>query len=434
MLALVLLVSACGDDTVEESTTTTAPPTTVTTTTATATTTTTTLPPVAEWGDPWLWLLGVGGTLYEVDGTTGEVAATVDVGENLSAMALGPGGIWVSECEADLVHLIAPGSAEVVASVPVEGCPADLVALGGEMLVLSRDRGRLFRIDPTGEAPVAEFFLGQGHGSELLLPLVLAQVAAYIIIVGIGDEPGEPAVAAVSPSSPDSSQVLVLDADGNLVSYIDVGARVRDVALAAGLVMVGLEGGLLQWFDAASGEKLGEEPTGFPLFSVVFTGGMFCATAPGSFEAWCGNPAADVPFAPISAPSGTVAMTAYGLALYGVTSEGELWRQAIGASSGVESVGQVAGALVSGMAVVARGPAEGGNQAQVCPGLPLDVPAGALAAAQADPATVPGWGQPCNPTLPPGPYNLPRTFLGLPHPGSPYHPLYNSPVFKCGCP
>ena len=221
---------------------------------------------------------------------------------------------------------------------------------------------------------MAEFFLGQGHGPDPLLGLVLAQITAAILIAGMEDDPGEPAVAALSPSSPDSSQVLVLDADGNLVTYIDIGARVRDVALGAGLVMVALEDGRLQWFDAASGEQLGEESTAAHPFSVVFTGGMFCATAPGSVEVWCGNPASDVPFAPISAPSGTAAMTVYGLTLYGVTSEGELWRQPIGASSGVESVGQAVGTVVSGMAAVARGPAEGGNQAQVCPGLPWMCP------------------------------------------------------------
>jgi hypothetical protein len=228
--------------------------------------------------------------------------------------------------------------------------------------------------------------------------------------------------------------VLVLDAHGNLVAYLEIGASVRDVALGAGLVMVALEDGRLQWFDAASGEQLGEESTGASLFSVVFTGGMFCVNALELAGVWCGNPASDVPFTPISAPSGTAALTVYGLTLYGVTSEGELWRQPVGALSETESVGQMTGAVVSGMAAVARGPAEGGNQAQVCPGLPLDVPAAVLAAAAADPATVPGWGQPCNPILPPGPSNLPRTFLGLPHPGSPYHPLYNSPVFKCACP
>jgi len=57
----------------------------------------------------------------------------------------------------------------------------------------------------------------------------------------------------------------------------------------------------------------------------------------------------------------------------------------------------------------------------------------AIADALANPAKVAGWGQPCNPSLPPGPMNPPRTTLGLKVPGKPYHPLYNGLQYTCGC-
>ena len=69
-----------------------------------------------------------------------------------------------------------------------------------------------------------------------------------------------------------------------------------------------------------------------------------------------------------------------------------------------------------------------------CPGLTALVPAQAIADALANPARVGGWGQPCNPSLPPGPHNPTRTTLGLRTVGKPYHPVFNGLVFKCGCP
>ncbi len=62
------------------------------------------------------------------------------------------------------------------------------------------------------------------------------------------------------------------------------------------------------------------------------------------------------------------------------------------------------------------------------------VPPAVLAAALADPSKVAGYGLPANPNLPPGPNNPPRNCLSLVDPGKPYHPLFNSLIFKAGCP
>jgi len=102
--------------------------------------------------------------------------------------------------------------------------------------------------------------------------------------------------------------------------------------------------------------------------------------------------------------------------------------------SGPVTVGDVPRALVSGLAAMAPVPGEGGHSVRVCPYRGAQVPEAVPAAAGADPATVPGWGQPCNPDLPLSPLIPARTHLGLVHPNFPYHPLHNSLVFKCGCP
>ncbi len=70
----------------------------------------------------------------------------------------------------------------------------------------------------------------------------------------------------------------------------------------------------------------------------------------------------------------------------------------------------------------------------VCPNLDKLVPRAAIDAAVANPASVQGYDQLCNPNLPASPNNPKRGRLGLQNPAGPYHPLFNSVVYKCGCP
>lgn len=62
------------------------------------------------------------------------------------------------------------------------------------------------------------------------------------------------------------------------------------------------------------------------------------------------------------------------------------------------------------------------------------VPDAVIASALANPQKVYGYNQPRNPNVPPGRYNLPRTHLSLMNTHVPYHPLFNTLVFKPGCP
>ena len=70
---------------------------------------------------------------------------------------------------------------------------------------------------------------------------------------------------------------------------------------------------------------------------------------------------------------------------------------------------------------------------EVCDGLGQRVPQVVIDAAVANPQSVSGWGELCNPNVPPAPWNGQRHYLGLRSSGQPYHPVYNSVVWQCGC-
>ena len=71
---------------------------------------------------------------------------------------------------------------------------------------------------------------------------------------------------------------------------------------------------------------------------------------------------------------------------------------------------------------------------EVCDEIRTKAPPAAISAALADPASVSGYGRLCRPSLPPGPGNTMRGSLSIQSASKPYHPLFNSLVWKCGCP
>lgn len=71
---------------------------------------------------------------------------------------------------------------------------------------------------------------------------------------------------------------------------------------------------------------------------------------------------------------------------------------------------------------------------QACTFVTGRVPSAAIADALANPRRVSGYGEPANPSIPPGPNNPPKQYLTLLNPGVPWHPLSNSLVYKAGCP
>ena len=72
-------------------------------------------------------------------------------------------------------------------------------------------------------------------------------------------------------------------------------------------------------------------------------------------------------------------------------------------------------------------------EAESCDSITGKVPAAAIAQALADPDSVSGWKELCHPNLPASPFNTLRQHLDIRNPGAPFHPIYNSLVFRCGC-
>jgi hypothetical protein len=73
-------------------------------------------------------------------------------------------------------------------------------------------------------------------------------------------------------------------------------------------------------------------------------------------------------------------------------------------------------------------------QPEVCDAARTGVPAAALSAALANPSTVSGYNELCNPNAGSSTFNHKRDRLSLERSDRPYHPLFNSLVWKCGCP
>lgn len=69
----------------------------------------------------------------------------------------------------------------------------------------------------------------------------------------------------------------------------------------------------------------------------------------------------------------------------------------------------------------------------ICPGLVGRVPQAVIDAAVANPSGVGGYQQPRNPALPIGPFNPPRECLSLQNKNVPFHPLFNSLIFRASC-
>ena len=79
-------------------------------------------------------------------------------------------------------------------------------------------------------------------------------------------------------------------------------------------------------------------------------------------------------------------------------------------------------------------PTPPGASACVCSWLRGRVPDAVIAHALANPEGYYGWRQPRNPGLPPGPANPLRECLSLENRGVAYHPVYNRPIWRVGCP
>jgi hypothetical protein len=69
----------------------------------------------------------------------------------------------------------------------------------------------------------------------------------------------------------------------------------------------------------------------------------------------------------------------------------------------------------------------------ICDEIKANVPAAVINAAVAQPSLAPGYGETCNPNLPASTWNPLRRYLTLENPNRPFHPMFNTVVWECGC-
>jgi YVTN family beta-propeller protein len=99
-------------------------------------------------------VLAVPGSVAVVDGKTGRVVDTVEVGSGPVAIVLGHDSLWVANSEDDTVSRIDPAAREVEATIGVAS-PVDLAVAADAIWVASGIAGTVSRIDPESNDVVA---------------------------------------------------------------------------------------------------------------------------------------------------------------------------------------------------------------------------------------------------------------------------------------
>jgi class 3 adenylate cyclase/ABC-type transport system substrate-binding protein len=98
-----------------------------------------------------VWLSDdVDGTLTRIDPENNEVVERIPVGESASGVAIGAGGVWVPVPLEDRVKRIDPASNSVAETVSVAGGPGAVAIGAGAVWVAGRRDGTVTRIDPGG--------------------------------------------------------------------------------------------------------------------------------------------------------------------------------------------------------------------------------------------------------------------------------------------
>jgi len=203
-----------------------------------------------------------------------------------------------------------------------------------------------------------------------------------------------------------------------------------------------LQDGRVQWFDRW-GLLLGRDHTQMHPYRASWENGQFCVVgwdSAGRSRLLCGDPLAGVPLTAQDVPQGTVAFTSYGGTLYTSTSEGALAAQTMGDPASFRELGET-GSLTARLVATPKNPAEGGNTALLCPQgfMQQETEEGAeyqtegwpqVLQAWRNPAGVPGWGRPGDPTRPAGPDNPPVTSMGLSDPTASPDPQANPLVAR----
>ena len=95
---------------------------------------------------------GIDGTVTRIDPETNEVVETINVGQSASGVAAGAGGVWVPVPLEDRVKRIDPATNAIKDTVRVPGGPGAVAIGAGAVWVTTRRAGTVTRIDPSTRA------------------------------------------------------------------------------------------------------------------------------------------------------------------------------------------------------------------------------------------------------------------------------------------
>jgi YVTN family beta-propeller protein len=102
-------------------------------------------------------------TAFHIDAASGNVTASIQVGDDPYAVAFGAGSVWVVNRGSNTVSRIDPGSNRVVATVKVGDLPNAIAASDSGVWVTNHNSGTVTHIDPaTNQVVGEEFDVGVG--------------------------------------------------------------------------------------------------------------------------------------------------------------------------------------------------------------------------------------------------------------------------------
>lgn len=204
------------------------------------------------------------GSLVRIDPTTGDIAATLDLGESTpSDVVVGHGSVWVSDSTGDRVFRVDRATEEIVAEVSIEGGPTSLAVTDDAVWVTKPRTGQVRAIDPVTDAPLPVVGTGQ-------LPSVLDAGGAGLWVADYAEnrlariEPdrGEVARSIEFPTAPSrfdvsDDLVAVVESEGEELSIVRGPDGSRDPILSGRvLVAIAIDGSDLWAVDHGANQVI----------------------------------------------------------------------------------------------------------------------------------------------------------------------------------
>jgi streptogramin lyase len=95
-----------------------------------------------------VWALDTGSTLYRLDPAKGRIEKRIQLGAAAAYNVwIGGGAVWVADDQGAAILRVSPSSNKVVARIPVGDGPADMVFRGAQAWVVTHRDNTVFRID-----------------------------------------------------------------------------------------------------------------------------------------------------------------------------------------------------------------------------------------------------------------------------------------------